>query len=151
MYREVYGLPSVILRPANIYGESQDMSKPLGALGHFTRKAFEQVPIEIWGDGSAVRDYVHVDDVVEAMLAAAKYTGDQHIFNVGSGEGISLLDIVRALDAMTERTNPVVFREGRSFDVARNVLDSGRAKTELGWQAKINLHAGIKRMLESFK
>src|SRR6266850_7536374 len=67
LFRLTKGLDSVILRPSNIYGESQDCNRPLGAVAHFTARAVNGVPIEIWGDGTTTRDYIHVDDVVSAI------------------------------------------------------------------------------------
>jgi UDP-glucose 4-epimerase len=150
LYREVHGLSSVIVRPANIYGETQDMSKPLGALGHFARRAYDGVPIDIWGDGTTTRDYIHVDDVATVLLRAAEYSGSHHVFNAGSGAGISLMDIVAALDALLGRASSLHFHEGRSFDVPTNVLNSSLAAKELGWKADVSLTTGLERMITAF-
>ena len=103
---------SAVLRVSNIYGENQDCAKPLGAVAHFTSRIFEDKPIEVWGDGSVVRDYVHVDDVARALITAATYSGSHHIFNIGSGRGTSLNDLLKLLKKHTLLPVNVVYRPG---------------------------------------
>jgi UDP-glucose 4-epimerase len=138
---------SIILRPSNIYGETQDQSKPLGAILHFARHAIDGTPIEIWGDGTVVRDYIHVDDVVAAILATMQYAGGENIFNIGSGHGISLNDLIRHLQLLLGRTLDVCYSDARTFDVPVNVLDTSLVSRELNWKPGIGLEAGLSRVL----
>lgn len=140
-------LASIVLRPSNIYGETQDQSKPLGAIFHFARHAIDGTPIEIWGDGTVVRDYIHVEDVVAAILAAIQYRGGETIFNIGSGRGISLNDLVQLLQALLGRTLDVRYSNARTFDVPVNILDISRVKRELKWSPGIVLETGLSRVL----
>jgi UDP-glucose 4-epimerase len=140
-------LESLILRPSNIYGETQDQSKPLGAILHFASHAMDGTPIEIWGDGTVVRDYIHVEDVVAAILAAMQYAGGETVFNIGSGLGISLNHLVQYLEMLLGRTLDVRYSDARTFDVPVNVLDTSLAMRELNWKPNIALETGLSRVL----
>lgn len=148
LFQHLYELRSLILRVSNIYGENQDCTKPLGAVAHFTSSALEDKPIEIWGDGTVVRDYLHVDDVVTALLSAASYSGPHSIFNIGSGKGTSLNDLLQLLKEQMARPIDVVYKPGRAFDVAENVLDIRLASRELKWQPTVGLGKGLQKILE---
>jgi UDP-glucose 4-epimerase len=148
LFRSMKGLDSIILRVSNMYGESQDCSKPVGAVAHFAAKASNRMPLEIWGDGTTTRDYVHVDDVVKALMISAEYDGAERVFNIGTGRGTSLAQLV---DLLRERTPwPVAVNSGaaRGFDVPENVLDVGRARSELLWTPEVTLERGLDRVVQ---
>jgi UDP-glucose 4-epimerase len=148
LFRSMKGLDSIILRVSNMYGESQDCSKPVGAVAHFAAKASNRMPLEIWGDGTTTRDYVHVDDVVKALMISAEYDGAERVFNIGTGRGTSLAQLV---DLLRERTPwPVAVNYGaaRGFDVPENVLDVGRARSELLWTPEVTLERGLDRVVQ---
>lgn len=147
VFRVSNRLDSVVLRVANMYGESQDCSRPLGAIAHFTGRAVKGQPIEIWGDGRTLRDYVHVDDVVGALVRAAAYAGKERVFNIGSGRGVSLLQLVEMLRDRISTPVTVKHLPGRDCDVAENVLDIGRARRELAWSPAVTLEMGLERMI----
>ena len=90
----LYELDYCVLRLANPFGERQSVKGAQGAVTVFLDRALKDETIEIWGDGSVVRDYIYVCDVVDAMVKAIDYGGNERIFNIGSGEGHSLNDIV---------------------------------------------------------
>ena len=148
LFQHLYGLRSVTLRVSNMYGETQDCTKPLGAVAHFTARILQGNPIEIWGDGTVVRDYIHVDDVTSAILAAASYSGPHAIFNIGSGEGTSLNELVKLLKTHTALPVNVNYKPSRNFDVAENVLDINLAMHELNWQPAMSLEEGLQKILE---
>jgi UDP-glucose 4-epimerase len=148
LFHHLHGLKSIVLRVSNIYGEEQDCSKPLGAVAHFTSRVLHHEPIEIWGDGTIIRDYVHVDDVANALLTSATYTGPESLFNIGSGCGTSLAGLVELLREHSGLPVRVVYKPGRAFDVAENVLDISLALQELNWRPAVSLSLGLQRMLE---
>jgi len=151
LFRSMKGLDSMILRVSNMYGESQGCNKPLGAVAHFAAKAFSGTPLEIWGDGTTTRDYVHVDDVVRSLIMAARYEGAERVFNIGTGRGTSLAHLI---DLLRERTPwPVAVKYGpaRGFDVPENVLDVGRARSELSWTPEVTLERGLDRVMQRAK
>jgi UDP-glucose 4-epimerase len=147
LFRSRKRLDSICLRIANHYGEEQDLSKPLGAVAHFAARAAKGLPIEIWGDGSVTRDYVHVDDVADAFIRAASYRGRETLMNVGTGRGVSLNQLVQFIQKGLASPVAVDYKPARSFDVAENVLDIQRARHELGWEPKVSLESGIQRMI----
>lgn len=146
LFHRLHDLPSITLRLANPFGPGQAEKGTQGAIAVFVERILQGAPLEIWGDGSTVRDYLFIDDVVEAIVKAIDYSGPQTIFNIGSGEGTSLNDLC----AQIGRHFPPFqksFMPKRSFDVPRNVLDISRARTHLHWHPRISLADGINRYI----
>jgi UDP-glucose 4-epimerase len=117
----------------------------------FLKRLLQGQPITIWGDGSVVRDYLYISDVAEAFLRAAHYRGSRHVFNIGSGQGHSLNQVLARLEVVTGRHPEVIFEAARGFDVPRIVLDSQQARTELDWVPRIHLDEGIRLTWEALQ
>jgi UDP-glucose 4-epimerase len=147
LYHELHGLDYRILRLANPFGERQRPTGAQGAVSVFLHKALRNETIEIWGDGTIIRDYVYVGDVVDAFLKVASYNGGHRVLNIGSGEGKSLKDVIKAIESLLGRKVLYTLLPGRKFDVPVNILDSSRACTALGWQPKTSFDNGLSRML----
>ncbi len=144
----LHGLDYCVLRVANAYGEGQRTDAAQGAVAAFLERAVRGAPIEIWGDGSVVRDYVYVGDIVQALLNAAAHRGDRKVFNIGSGVGVSLNEMVREIGKIVGRTPEVRYAPGRGFDVPANVLDATAAREQLGWRPSTSLPEGLRRTYE---
>lgn len=144
----LHGLDYRILRPANLYGPGQRLDIAQGAVAVFLDRALRDEPIDIWGDGSAVRDYVYIDDAVDAILKAASFEGAQRIFNIGSGKGASLNQLVVQIEKLLGRRVKVKHSPPRALDVPANVLDSSLAERLLGWRASTALDEGLRRTCE---
>jgi UDP-glucose 4-epimerase len=151
LHRVVNNLDSIVLRVSNIYGEFQNLDRPLGAVSHFVHRAVAGIPINIWGDGSVRRDYVHVDDVVDALLRTIHYQGPEYLFNIGSGRSVSLNELIDLIRRRVANDIVVNYQPARSFDVQENVLDISRSAKELAWKPSIDLETGIERLIESAK
>lgn len=149
LFRLTRNLDSIVLRVSNVYGETQDCSRPLGAISHFANRAVRGIAIEIWGDGTTTRDYVHVDDVANALLRCSSYGGGERLFNIGSGRGVTLNELVEMLQQRLGRSVVVDYRPPRGFDVPENVLDISRARHELSWEPEVVLERGLDRMIEA--
>lgn len=147
-YNHNYGMDYCVLRLSNPYGPSQISDRPQGAIGKFVYKALRHEPIEIWGDGNTVRDYIYMDDVLVPFLLALEYSGEKRVFNVGSGAGHSLLDIANIIEGQLGHSLEIHFSPARSTDVPLNVLDISRIKSEFHWNPSIDIHAGIHQMIE---
>lgn len=149
LYRAMHGLDCRIARIANPYGAGQDLRRGLGAVTTFLHKALSGEPIQIWGTGEVVRDFIHIADVSAGLVALAhgELPADVFIFNIGSGTGASLNDILASLEAQLHRKLTVTHTERRTFDVPVNVLAIDRAKRVLGWQPTISLKEGIARTI----
>jgi len=151
LFHSMKGLDSIVLRVSNMYGESQGCNKPLGAVAHFAAKAIGGTPLDIWGDGTTTRDYVHVDDVVRSLIVAARYQGTERVFNIGTGRGTSLIQLVDLLRERTPWPVAVKFGPTRGFDVPENILDIGLANGELLWRPEITLERGLDRVMQRTK
>jgi UDP-glucose 4-epimerase len=146
--RTLYGVDYCILRPANLYGPRQRLDIAQGAVAVFLDRALRREPIEIWGDGSVVRDYVYVGDAVGALVKALDYGGSQRIFNIGSGNGVSLNELLVHIGRLLGRAPEVRYGSARTVDVPANVLDCSAAKRHLGWSAATALDEGLRRTYE---
>lgn len=151
MYSHLYGLKTVTLRVANPYGGRQRTETAQGAIGVFLSRALNDLPIEIWGDGSVTRDYIHVSDVAEAFVKAIEYQGSEHCFNISSGDGVSLNDLIGMLEIVLGQNIKVSYKSGRSFDVPVSILSNSLAKAELSWEPKVAMLEGLALTSEWFK
>ena len=149
LYRHLYGLNSTVVRLANPYGERQRLDSCQGVVPVFLNRALRSEPLEIWGDGSTIRDFLYITDVVQALLAISHYKGSENLFNVGSGIGLSLRELVKLIENELGRPLQVSYQQSRSFDVPTNVLSIKRARNCLGWSPKVCATDGIHRFHQS--
>ena len=143
LFRRLYGLSYVVLRPSNPYGPRQDPMGEQGAVAVFMGCLARGLPIEIWGDGEIIRDFFHVSDLANACLAAATSKTASAIFNVGSGKGTTLNELLEVIASIVEKPLDVAFLPDRPFDVPELVLDTKRARDQLGWFPEISLKEGL--------
>lgn len=148
LFHRLHGLDYMILRPSNPYGSRQNPIGIQGAISVFLGKVARNEPIQIWGDGEVVRDYVYIDDLIDGIYRAASVHADTKIFNLGSGAGCSLNRVVEIIGNVTGAPVQVEFKPGRPFDVPRVYLDITRAKTVLGWEPTTSLEVGIGKTWE---
>jgi UDP-glucose 4-epimerase len=148
LYRSLHGLDYVVLRVANPFGERQRVDTAQGAVAVFLNKALSGEPIEIWGDGSVTRDYIYIENVVDAFVLAMNHDGEYRVFNIGSGQGRTLNDIILAIEEVLGRRIERRYLPARKFDVPVSVLDVSRARGVLGWQPRVSFQAGLKRTLD---
>lgn len=151
MYECLYGIKAITLRVANPYGERQRVETAQGAVGVFLHHALKGIPIEIWGDGSVTRDYIHVSDVAEAFSKALRYSGSQRLFNVSSGVGTSLNALISVIEGVVGRSVERRYLSGRPFDVPVSVISNKLAQSELNWTPMVSLTDGIARTAEWIK
>lgn len=142
LYERKAGLQPIVVRASNPYGPYQGNLGVQGIIGTYLNLALKHQPIEIWGDGSTIRDYIHVKDLT-GLCVAALQSGKIGIYNGGSGTGTSVLQIAEVVQEITGNTLPIVYKPHRSIDVPVSVLDVQRAKMDFAWRAKIGLKEGI--------
>jgi UDP-glucose 4-epimerase len=150
MYRRTRGLSPIIVRASNPFGPRQAHSGVQGVISTFLRRILEQQPLEIWGDGTVVRDYLEVGDLAQ-FCAIAGTVGKEGAYNAGSGQGLSLNEIVDAIRKVTHSEFRVVHRPGRAIDVPCSVLDCSRARKDFNWQCKTDFESGLRRTWEWLK
>lgn len=148
LYGYLYKLDYSILRLANPYGEFQSHLSSQGVIAAFVHKALHHKPVQIWGDGSIVRDYLYIDDVISAMITLIDYDGSEKIFNIGGGKGHSILELLSVIKGLFQHDIAYYHLESRACDVPVNILDITRAASTLGWKPAISLHEGIKRVID---
>ncbi len=151
LYSHLHGIRAIILRVANPYGERQRIETAQGAIGVFLHHAFKDTPLDIWGDGSVTRDYVHVTDVAEAFVRALDYSGTKFVFNISSGKGTSLNELIAILEKVLGKAIERRYLPRRSFDVPVSVLCNNLARKELNWLPTVSMHDGITRTAEWMK
>ena len=144
LFKKLYGLDYVILRASNPFGARQNPFGIQGAISVFLGKIQQDKLIEIWGDGSAVRDYIYVEDLVDAIYLAIDYQKSCRIFNIGMGKGYSLIELLFIIKKITEKDVEVSYSNARSCDVSKIYLDITRSQEELNWKPSTSLETGIK-------
>ena len=127
------------------------MDGPQGAPSVFLAKALCGQPIEIWGDGSVSRDFIHIKDVMHALCLLLEDAGDERLFNSGSGVSTSLTTLLATIERCIGRSVVCHYRPGRSCDVPRSCLAIERAQQQLHWAPKVSLEAGLTACVADFK
>jgi UDP-glucose 4-epimerase len=145
LYKHLNGLDYTIVRPSNAYGSRQNPAGIQGAISVFLGKVARNEQIEIWGDGEVVRDYIYVEDLVDGIYKASTTAVSDRIFNLGSGIGHSLNQIVETVRAVTGHDVRVEYKATRVFDVPQIFLDITRARKMLSWAPATSLEIGIKK------
>lgn len=145
LFNRLYGLEYSVLRISNPYGMHQRVDSGQGAIATFLHHAIHHDEIEIWGDGSVIRDYIYVEDVSKAFYKAAQMNTAEKIFNIGSGIGYSINQILAEIELLIGKPLRKRYLEGRILDVPSNILDISKAKINLGWEPRYSLAEGLRK------
>ena len=144
------GLEVAVVRPANIYGPAQDPHGEAGVVAIFAQRMLRGEPVTIFGTGEDTRDYVYVDDIVEAhLLAAAAANAETCV--VGTGLETSTRRIFELLAACTGYERPPEMGPPRPGDLRRSALDPGKAQQAWGWEPRVPLEQGLQRTVDWFR
>ena len=149
-YRALHDLEYTALALANVYGPRQDPHGEAGVVAIFTGKLLAGEPCTIFGDGEQTRDFVYVDDVVDAFVRAAD-KGSGLLANVGTGREVSVNELYATMAAAAGVTEPAVMAPARAGELARSALDPGRADLHLGWKPWTTLEAGTQQVIDWFR
>lgn len=137
-----------VLRPSNTYGPGQSLRSSFGLVRTVLQHALEETTLQVWGDGENVRDFVFIDDVVESIRLALSNPASDGIFNVGSGRGHTVKQVIAMAEQICGRKIIVNYRAARCTDVRKVVLDVSRIRAVHGWQPRIGLEEGMHRTWE---
>ena len=151
MYANRFGIEYCLVRPSNVYGPGQRLHYGQGVIGIMANHALRGERLEVWGEGTDQRDYLFIDDVVDAIRRLLSYNGPHRVFNVSSGIGHSVLNVIEVLRKQIDPLPEVVHLPPRSFDVPVNILDSTRLRHETGWRPTVEFEEGIRRSIEWLK
>lgn len=145
LYSYIYGLDYRIVRLSNPYGPYQRPDGKLGAVTTFTYKAINRAEIKVYGDGSVVRDYIYIDDAVNAIMNITFRDCEYKLYNVGSGVGTSLNELLTLLAEVVGETLTITYSGNRSVDLKENYLSIERYENEIGRIVHTDLKDGIKK------
>lgn len=148
LYEHLYGLDFRVLRVANPFGPFQLAAKSQGVVAALISRAVRKETIEIWGDGSVVRDFIFIDDVVDALIAAAIDRGGVRVFNIGSGRGRSLREVITVIEQLMGVALGITWKPARRVDVPVSILATDRAKEFLSWTPKTSFESGLEQTIK---
>lgn len=137
-----------ILRPSNAFGPGQTMRHGFGLVRTMLECVRVGTPLEIWGDGENIRDFIYIDDIVEASTRLINLPQDSGTYNLGSGIGYSINQVRHIVEAMCGKELRTIYRPGRGIDVRSVVLDNSRLNARLNWQPSVGLAEGVARTWE---
>ena len=149
-YREVQGLDSTVLALANVYGPRQNPHGEAGVVAIFAGRMLARERATVFGDGSQTRDFVYVDDAVDAFVKAID-AGGGLTCNIGTGVETSVQSLHDTMARLAGVSEPPRYAPARPGELARSVLDPGRAATHLGWMPETDLESGLARTLAWFR
>jgi len=137
------GKEVTILRPSNVYGPGQSLRQGFGFVRTVLEHARQGTEIEIWGDGSVVRDFLYIQDMINGIEAVIDAEPHTDVYNVGYGKGYSLKEVMKTVEQVCNRKLKVKYLPARKVDVKQVVLDCAKIKKRLGWKPETPLKEGI--------
>jgi UDP-glucose 4-epimerase len=143
LYAKKLNLSYLIIRPSNPYGSRQNFEGIQGVISTFLYKAIQEEPLTVWGDGKTIRDYIYISDVANFFIEAG-LSDQEGIFNLGSGEGHSINEIIEMIEHVAGVTSTIKYIEVNSFNVKKVVLNIDKAKNIFDWRPNITLLEGIR-------
>jgi UDP-glucose 4-epimerase len=144
------GLRHLVVRPSNPYGPGQDPRSGQGLVTVVIDRAMRGEALEVWGDGSVVRDYIHVQDMCRAIVHLMEAGVEDQVVNIGSGVGHSLLEVVEVVERHLGQRVPLLFKEARPVDSPRAVLDVTRMRGH-GVAEPRSLDLGVRAYVEHLR
>lgn len=150
MYSKYCGICAFILRVGNPYGIDR-FGKKQGIIPIFTKKIVDGETIEVWGDGTNRRDYIFIEEVIDAMEAVEQYNGNERIFNIGTGISTSTIRIINILSEELQKDVKIRFLPKRACDVQNSCMDVSLIKNECHWKSSITIERGIQIYLREWR
>lgn len=147
LYHHFYNLKYKTIRLSNPYSEEVYHGKKQGVIPIVVDDIINHKIIPVWGD-QQIRDYIHIDDAISGIIAILNYTGNEHTFNLGSGVGHTLSDVISLAEAKLDQTARTEPHPARKCDVDKNILDISLIKKATGWTPQISLSEGINKIIE---
>jgi UDP-glucose 4-epimerase len=147
-YNSIHDINYIILRVSNVYGPGFRVGTNQGIIGTLIHRAINSQTIEIWGDGTAVRDYIYIDDLIDAIFKVC-FKNDIGIFNVGSGLGTSLNELIEKISNSLGLKLNLRYTNSRKTDVKSNILDISNFKNNFYWRCSTSLVSGIDATVKS--
>jgi UDP-glucose 4-epimerase len=149
VFHELYMVPTVCIRPFNVYGRGQDPNSSYsGVISKFLERISKGLPLVIYGDGEQTRDFIHVSDVADMIVMAVECEeAVGEAFNCGTGREVSINELAKMMLSISGNDLEVEHSDGRPGDVRRSCADIRKAEKVLGFRPKISLEEGLKELL----
>lgn len=145
------GVNGVVLRYFNVYGPGQSLAYA-GVITIFIQKALKGEDLIIYGNGNAVRDFIYIDDIVSANIAAMNYTTSPfEIFNIGTGIETTMKALAETIITLTKSSSKIKYEKGRPGDVVYSRADISKTQKTLGWSARVSLEDGLRKTIAAFR
>lgn len=155
LFHRLYGLPTVALRYFNVFGPRQSFNSPYsGVIARFCMAMLKGDAPTIFGDGGQSRDFVYIDNIVQANLLAAEASEEKvagRVFNGGSGGSVSLLKLVADINQLTGQSIQPRFEPGRAGDIRHSLADVGALRAATGYEPAVTWLEGLERTLEFYR
>ncbi|NOI03336.1 NAD-dependent epimerase/dehydratase family protein [Vibrio kanaloae] len=148
LFKRLYDLDSIVLRVSNPYGPLQSCKNSQGVIASFIDKSVNNAPLQVWGDGTAIRDFIYIDDLNSAIIKSVFYKGEKRVFNIGSGADTSINDVIDCLRKTSQSKIYVDYLKEGKVGVSRSVLDISLAKRELDWEPMFDLNRGLRNTVD---
>jgi UDP-glucose 4-epimerase len=147
-FNKLHNLNYLIIRPSNPYGFIGERNKNQGIIDVFLKKIKNNEELTIWGKGDIIRDYIHINDLVECVSLLLKNNINNEIINIGTGVGTSINELLNLIKNISKNELNIKYLDKRSFDLKYNVLNIEKAKKLINWQPKISLKDGITKLFK---
>lgn len=151
LYEKYDGIQGYILRIGNPYGLEINKKKRQGIIPIFTEKIIMGESIEIWGTGENRRDYIYIDEVIDAIEAVYSYQGKYRVFNIGTGSSYSIREIIERIECVVGKQAKIIYGEKRQCDLYESHLDVSLICRECGWHSKLTIEQGIEMYINKLK
>lgn len=148
MYNLMFGMKNIVLRLSNPYGPGQDYKHGVGIINALLKNYADNKPTTIWGDGTATKDYIYIDDLCEYIEKTIEYEGGTEVFNIGSGVGTSVNEIITIINKILREKLVEEYTAALNNDVKNIILDTKIAQRELRFKPRYDINSGIKKYIE---
>lgn len=146
----LFGLDYLILRPSNPFGKYQNFKNKQGFITACFNNIKNNLPVEVWGDGSVIRDYIFIDDLCDAVFKLIEKDQWNEIYNIGSNTGTSLKQLIDIIRAATKTEFDICNLSSRKTDIPVNILDISKIKSRIGWNIQTDIKEGIEKYWKWF-
>lgn len=151
LYEKYDNIQSYILRISNPYGLEMNKEKKQGIIPIFTQKVLLDEFIEVWGTGNNRRDYIYIDEVIDAIESVYQYKGKHRIFNIGTGKSYSIMDVINIIEKETKKHAKIRYLKERKCDLKDSILDVSLINRECRWKSKMTIEQGIRDYVNKLK
>lgn len=142
IFQRINNLDNVIFRTSNAYGPGQNPQSGLGFITAALSAVVNRKPLFVWGDGTIVRDYIYIDDIIQAFMMAADFDFPGGAYHLSSGVGLSINEVIEIVGGVTGTKPDVRYTYGRNFDASKILLDNNKLRN-LGWIPRVPIEKGI--------